>query len=170
MKNLFHYLFLITFLSSEAQNNKIGKDRTRLYPVLVGHTYGYINNSGTIVIKPQFDKAEYFFDGLAEIELSGKYGFIDTTGKIIINPKFEKYIRKFSEGLAIIDVGGKKGYINTKGEVVIQPQFYDARNFSEGLALVANDQIYLNSWGYIDKKGEFIIPPIYGDGDDFKME
>jgi hypothetical protein len=46
--------------------------------------YGYIDKTGKIVIKPQFDKAYDFSEGLASISLNGKWGFIDNTGKIAI--------------------------------------------------------------------------------------
>jgi hypothetical protein len=38
--------------------------------------YGYINNTGEIVIKPQFDLAYAFSEGLAVVEVNGKEGFI----------------------------------------------------------------------------------------------
>jgi hypothetical protein len=159
---------LISFFSNWAQNIEIHQSKKNLYPVFINNKYGYINDAGKIIIEPQFDKAENFSDGLAEIQIGGKYGFIDSTGRIIIIPQFDNYVGKFSEGLAIVNISGKYGYINKAGKIIIPPQFYGANNFSEGLALVANDEIYKNSWGYIDKSGKFVIEPIYGGGDYFK--
>ena len=36
---------------------------------------------------PQFDSADHFNEGLAEVRIGGKVGFIDKTGKYIWNPQ-----------------------------------------------------------------------------------
>ncbi len=51
--------------------------------------YGFIDKNGDFVIKPKFDDAWYFREGLAAVELNGKYGFIDKSGKIIAKPEFD---------------------------------------------------------------------------------
>ncbi len=42
-----------------------------LFPARVGEQYGYINSQGQMVIKPQFDTAEKFHDGLALVAQGG---------------------------------------------------------------------------------------------------
>jgi len=49
-----------------------------LFPVRVGELYGYINNRGQMVIKPQFDTAEKFHDGLALVAQGGSRVSIGT--------------------------------------------------------------------------------------------
>ena len=51
----------------------------------------------------------------------------------------------------------KWGYINKSGELVIQPEYDDARNFSEGFAVVR----IKGRWGFIDQSGEEVIPVKY---------
>lgn len=56
------------------------------------------------------------------------------------------------------------GYKNEKGEVLIKPKFYQAFEFSEGIALViygktVNGINYVKKAGYINKKGQYIIKP-----------
>ncbi|MBN2571704.1 MAG: WG repeat-containing protein [Ignavibacteriales bacterium] len=46
--------------------------------------YGYIDKTGKIVIKPQFEWPSNFSEGLAYVRKNGKYGFIDKSGKILI--------------------------------------------------------------------------------------
>ena len=45
------------------------------------------SHAGLLVINPQFDAAEVFYDGLAAIRIgddkTGAYGYIDTAGKIV---------------------------------------------------------------------------------------
>ncbi|BAV94072.1 hypothetical protein JBKA6_0059 [Ichthyobacterium seriolicida] len=59
---------------------------------------------------------------------------------------------------------GKYGFINDIGVVSVAPVYYFARNFSEELALVANE----THVGYIDKKGKTVIPFNFNNGSDFK--
>src|SRR5438876_6749370 len=84
-------------------------------------------------IKPQFDDARGFSDGLAPVKISGKWGYIDKTGGVVITPQFND-AEDFSEGLAAVEVGSNVGYINKTGTLVIKPQFDAGGKFSEGLA------------------------------------
>lgn len=52
----------------------------------------------------------------------------------------------------------KWGFINTRGETVIRPRFDEVQPFSEGLALVRNDDL---KYGFIDASGEFVVEPQY---------
>ena len=60
-----------------------------------------VKDSGicSIVIKPQFDYADDFSEGLARVDFSGKWGFIDHTRKFVIKPLFD-HVLNFSGGLA----------------------------------------------------------------------
>lgn len=112
--------------------------------------YGYIDESGKIVINPMFESAEIFSEGLAGVCIGhgcyysrpsdkpkeeGKWGFIDKTGAMAIPPQFT-YVSTFHEGLAAVSVGGKWGYIDKTGRFVINPQFDSASEFENGLAQV----------------------------------
>jgi hypothetical protein len=46
-------------------------------------TWGYINRKGDFVIKPQFQKAEPFYQGLAHVFLNGQSGYIDKSGRFV---------------------------------------------------------------------------------------
>jgi hypothetical protein len=72
---------------------------------------GYLNRSGRIVIKPRFNDAGHFSEGLAPIEINSKWGYINRRGKIVIAPQVDD-ADQFSEGLARIAIGEKFGYIN----------------------------------------------------------
>ncbi|MES2554976.1 MAG: WG repeat-containing protein [Bacteroidota bacterium] len=138
-------------------------DNEGLYPIVKDGLYGYINTKGEVVIKPQFERAAQFSEGLAYFEQGDKFGFINPKGEVAIPAIYEK--RKsgwwsfdlygesfFSEGLAVARVDGKLGYINQKGEMVITPKFVSAEYFHDGLAVVsasAGSGMY-----YINKKGE----------------
>lgn len=57
------------------QEQKIG-----LFPVKIQGIYGYINKVGDIVIKPKFNHAFWFEEGLAVVEIACKWGYIDNGG------------------------------------------------------------------------------------------
>ena len=46
-------------------------------------TWGYINQKGDFVIKPQFQLAKPFDHGLAQVFLNGQEGYIDKSGKFV---------------------------------------------------------------------------------------
>lgn len=131
-------------------------------------TFGFIDKSGRIFIKPQYYKADNFSEGLAAVRChNGKTGFIDKSGKFVIEPQFYG-TGIFSDGLAAVSIGdfsvNKWGYINKSGKYVINLQFDFADDFKEGLAYVRLD----NKKGYIDQSGKFVIDPqIFEHAEDF---
>jgi hypothetical protein len=119
--------------------------------------FGYMDKQLNIVIKPQFDRAEDFSDGLALVQLKNKWGFIDRTGKFAIEPRF-KEARSFSDGLAFAAMGHyiRLGYINKKGKFIQMPD--EVERFgphSEGLISVKID----DKWGFINIEGKIVIEP-----------
>jgi hypothetical protein len=145
---------------------------------LDGGKWGTIDKNGKYIIKPQFDYLSEFIDNIARVvekfSNNTKWGLIDISGKYIVSPQFN-YISDFHESLACILInantniydsevhegpydshssGGLWGYINPKGKISIFSQFFEAYNFSEGLARVgiveepllseniSNDSIY----------------------------
>ena len=71
---------------------------------------GYADLSGKIVIRPQFNWAHDFSDGLAAVQtgVSGKFGYIDTTGVVVIKPQFDR-VHKFMRGIARVEIGRNVG-------------------------------------------------------------
>jgi WG repeat protein len=170
-------LLVVTCLGtqSHAQNAAEG-----LLPIQQGGKWGYINRSGEVVIKPQFDSANPFADGLAlvrrppykkplkpgekEPELIDGYGFIDPTGKVVIKLESPLHINGegFSEGLTKYwtwdpALGNVYGYIDTTGKVQIKARFTVASSFVDGLAAVCIEL----KCGFINKSGDFVIEPKY---------
>ena len=92
-------------------------------------------------------------------------GLIDETGRLVIPPKnsVTRY-GSFSEGLAKYSDRGW-GFIDREGRVVIEARFYEAANFSEGLAFVRLSEKH--KVGYIDQKGELVIPAQFMWASDF---
>ncbi|MEM6263487.1 MAG: WG repeat-containing protein [Bacteroidota bacterium] len=71
----------------------------RYMPVKDGNYYGFIDNSGNMVISPQFAYGIQFSEGLAGVNVGGtpgsrdmpedgKWGFINENGRLVINPLY----------------------------------------------------------------------------------
>ena len=126
--------------------------------------YGYIDVSGQLVIKPQFDyTTQPFSEGMAEVKLENKWGFIDKTGNIIIKPQFDD-TKSFKDGLAGIYIKNKWGFIDKSGKIIIKPQFDFTDSFQDGLARIILNKRY----GFIDKSGHLLIKPQFDSVESFQ--
>jgi len=126
--------------------------------------YGFIDSTGSISIKPQFDGALPFSEKLAAVSLKGKWGFIDSSGKVVV-PLIYHAASSFSDGLAAVNIESNMppyscGYIDHTGRFVISPQNkLGCAKFNEGLAVVGvyNEQVGEDMDGYMDKAGRLTI-------------
>jgi len=153
---------------------EVGKrvdDRT---PVEDMSSWGYIDRSCKLVIKPAFSAARHFKGERACAAMGDgdekRWGYIDRAGKFVIPPQFIE-AKDFSEGLAPVamtrlteEIVSDYGFIGEDGKFVIDPDFVDAEPFSEGLAAVmfkGPGGKGLGKWGFIDKEGKTVLPPKY---------
>lgn len=95
-----------------------------------GDKRGYFHmRDGHLVVKPIYEHAWIFSDGLAAVEVNGKVKFIDTTGQVVIERGFaydvsdDGYV--FHEGhCAVNDKDGKHmGLIDRNGDWVVPPVY-----------------------------------------------
>jgi hypothetical protein len=119
-----------------------------------GRAWGYVDRDGKLLIRPQFDIAEQFSEGLAHVSEFGRHGFINWKGEYVIRPGYLN-ARSFSEGLAAVVFSHRWGYIDRFDRYVITPLFDEAFAFSEGMAAV----LWRGRWGFLEKSGKYAIPP-----------
>ncbi|MGD9560770.1 MAG: WG repeat-containing protein [Pyrinomonadaceae bacterium] len=134
----------------EPEYDDIRCSSDRLVPFEENGQWGYLDQSGAIILEPQFSLANHgysnnFSNGLAVVCQNSKCGYIDESGKYVIKPIFD-WAGHFYEGLAIARVGSASflGWqykapitvmIDTKGEIVFgEPNIRPSDNFSDGLA------------------------------------
>ena len=136
--------------------------------------WGYINEKGVLVIKPQFRWAQGFEEGMARVMVgnslpSSRYGYIDRTGNWVIDPNQFDYVDNFKDGLAKvkIKIAGRDmfGFIDRSGKFVIEAQYLEAYDFKDGLARAKAES---GKWGYIDKAGKWFIEAQYDWVKDFE--
>ncbi|MBC7795357.1 MAG: WG repeat-containing protein [Pyrinomonadaceae bacterium] len=164
MKKIIVTLFLITAFAplTLAQQKPANEG---LFWIRENGKFGYINSTGKVVIKPQYETTMGFNEGLAATKLGGKFGFINTKGEWIIKPQFDfSYV--FMEGLAMVKTNGKHAWIDRKGQIVIPAQDFEevATGFSEGRLAVKKG----GKWGYIDKTGKIVIEPRFEEANKFE--
>lgn len=154
--------------------------------------WGYVDMNGYEVIPPQYgfetyrDYLDYGrWDWWSYHKFKNGYsvviriedgvrtdGLIDRNGRMVI--PFNKFtaLSDYSDGMIMacrpmIENGKyvlKFGFINLRGETVIPFKYESAGDFSEGLAMVQQNE----KVGYIDKTGRVVIPFRYDSGLDFE--
>lgn len=125
--------------------------------------YGFVDESGKLVIPAIYQEAHPFSDNLALIKQADKYGYIDKSGKIAIKPQYTD-AWGFWEGRAKIEQNGKYGFIDTTGKIVIKPTYTMIGDwFEDGLVLFKQG----NQYGFLDKSGKVAIKPQFDSAKDF---
>ena len=76
-------------------SNKNSCTNTGLYPARIKNLHGFIDKTGKIVIKMQFDRVKYFREGLAAVKINSMWDYIDKQGKIVIAPQFDQEVGSF---------------------------------------------------------------------------
>jgi hypothetical protein len=117
--------------------------------------YGFINESGKLVIPLEYTGAEPYSEGLAGVAQDHKYGFIDMEGKLVIPYQFDR-VQSFTGGLAAVLQHGKWGFVDASGKLVV-PCAYDRVGPNKGLICVQLD----GKWGFVNQEGVLIVPCIY---------
>ena len=120
--------------------------------------YSVIDHSGNVVFAGTYIDTKHFSEGVAPMGDGKKWGYVDYSGKVVVPLQFDDAKALFSEGLAAVRVGrnidlgelGKVGFIDGTGAMIVQPQFSSAQEFSEGFAVVVDEN---RKYSFIDKLG-----------------
>jgi hypothetical protein len=132
------------------------------FPVRKDGLWGFINDSGHIMIRPDYDWVENFEDGLAMVGKDFKVGFVNKAGKVVIPLKYDE-AEPFYKGYAIVSVNDQYGVIN-KANLPEIPLVYEEMNeFSQGLSAVMIGEKY----GYMNLSGKMVIPASFDYAGDF---
>jgi len=160
MKRLIVLLLICNLLSCSTSKED---SNANLYPLKISNKYGYINNTGEVIISPQFDVAWPFSDGLALVEINNNYGYINEEGKIKIPPTFDG-AGSFENGFASVRNNGNWGHIDTAGNIITPIKYEFVSHFENGLARVSKRHSkykYSDRWkckyGFTNTLGEIVI-------------
>jgi len=131
--------------SAQESNGVQSNDTSPLFPIIRDGKMGYIDKAGKVIVTPQYDEAEIFYEGLAKVKkVEGSkygYGYINNKGQLVIPAEYASATH-FSEGLALVSayfVGGgfQKGFIYQSGKFVFtsiykpsSPDIYTPQSYS----------------------------------------
>lgn len=134
-----------------------------------GNYYGYINTSGEKVIDAIYSEAAPFQCGVACVKKDNRYGYILPDGTAVTE---FIYGANTSAKDGVIPVfygdtakGINTGYIDVTGRLILDFDWYDAKHFSEGLAVACAE--YTKPYGFIDSNGIFVIKPEWDSAENF---
>lgn len=139
--------------------------------------YGFINTKGEMVIKPQFQKAGSFSEGIASVFMDGKLNFIGKDGKYIeeLSNKFiwdfniNSNLPQFKNGICEVHIPKKEPsggvfadiiYIDKQGNQVEKPK--ESVKTETYVRYYKDDKV-----GYKDRIGNIIVPAKYTTLGDF---
>lgn len=163
---IFVTIFCALLLAACSSSSKRQLAPMKLFPFSDGKKFGYADMEGKVVVKPQFDHAYMFRDGIALVrvgtgEKPARYGYVKEDGSMLVEPIYQE-ATQFNEGLAwVVKEDGCPTAIDTKGKVQIEAKdAHYVRCFSEGLAAF-NTEVEPNRylWGFMNTSGKVVIEP-----------
>ncbi len=123
-----------------------------------GERFGYINDSGDVVIPCEYDSALDFKYGKAIVRKGRYSGIIDVDGNIIIPFTYTGFNSSYDHNvIAAANEEGKWGLISFKNEKLCEFKFDYIFEFEDGYAYTLKDHKY----GIIDVGGNELAPPKY---------
>lgn len=141
-------LFLVSFPSC-TNPNRPACSSDNLLPFREKDKWGFINTSGQVCISAKFDHADYFHDGLAEVQINGKYGVIDSIGNFVIQPQYTG-MGTIEKDNIIVSSSGKWGIIDLSGHSLAAERFDQLRYEEKNDLFVFQKG---DSFGIIEKNG-----------------
>lgn len=129
--------------------------------ILIGDKYGFMNESGKIVIEPQYDDAGYYFsEGLCFAKQDKKTGLINKDGMFAVElPDSIDWVEPFKNGIAKVYVKKKVWHstyaIDTLGNYILNGQeIYRINEDGNDTYIIINQEY--NQYNIFDLKGNKI--------------
>lgn len=135
-----------------------------LYPYQKGDFSGFIDDKGQYVIKPVYDAASDFYEGLSVVSKNDSVYFIN---KKNVNPfgKIYSEASVFKNGIAPVKQNSKWYFINRQGQS-ISKNYDEINELSDGVYVVKSGEKY----GALDQFGQTILEPKFDKLGDFKND
>lgn len=151
-----------------------------LFSTSLGGPYGYINSKGEEVIKPQFQSAQGFRNGVAIVSeqggYQGPYGLIDVTGHYIYEPIYSDIRLLGEERVALGKSIGSDPYASrnlyaigdNRGTRFTNFMYRDVGEYDHGVAYASNQEytFFINAFG----KRIPSLPTVKGSGSLIKKD
>lgn len=136
-------VFLSQFVFAQAievsgSYDRIGKFINGVAFVHKNGLVGFINAEGKEIVKPEYDKIDYFgSDNIAYTWKNGLVGIIDIKGHVIVDNIYEQ-IGHFKGNQAVVKKNGLKGVIDRNGRVLIEAKYNELSVEKNGVIRAVN--------------------------------
>jgi hypothetical protein len=154
MQKLIAIFFLLNFSCSYPQEYLPAES---LYPVVEKERWGYMNRQGQIIIKPRFEQAGNFSEGLATVRTNGQYGYINTSGKIVIKQSLD-FAYAFRNGYALVYKNSIPQIIRKNGQPVFKNMYPELTMVNENRFIVTTAG---QAKGIVDARGKLIVDTLF---------
>lgn len=136
----------------------IAEPRTaHLAPVRTGDRWGYVNQSGTMVILPAYEDAAPFAEGLAAVKVDGCYGYINPLGTVVLPSQYAR-AENFSDGLALVERNGNALFIDRTGkQIAALERGEKCAPFHQGVAVVRKFEFGTPSTYLLNRNGKRLL-------------
>lgn len=119
--------------------------------------FGYVDIKGNIIIPFQYDRADNFYNGIAEVKIDDNDYLIDKKGNKLTKDGYDSCSLPYDNGLVIVRKAEKYGLITIPDKEIVPMIYDDITELYNGIYEV----IINNKHGLIDSKGKEIVPLIY---------
>jgi hypothetical protein len=141
----------------ELQLNKL-----TLYPYEKDDLYGFIDTTGKLVVKNEYDAVTPFSEGLSVVNKNDTVFYVNKENMNSFNQFFTDAL-PFKNGIAAAKHGSKWGFINRQGQL-ISGNYDEINELSDNCYVVKLN----NKYGAIDHTGQVLIEPRFQKLGDFK--
>lgn len=130
--------------------------------------WGFMANDGRLLVPPQFEVVQPYFQGHAVVRQAGQYGLLDMEGRWVVQPHYQAIDQLlqpngFQASYLLQQSTKGAGLLDTLGKLLLPPQFEEIGQVSEGLMAVNQ----AGRWGYANEKGSITIPFDYAGAKSF---
>jgi len=116
---------------------------------------GYLDSATLqVLIAPQFEACQPFWNGLAAVKKNGLWGIIDKTGNLVVPYQYE--YMDYWAGNYLVSMKNKTGMIDRKGNLLI-PVEYEHCSYGGSFATVYKS----GRQGLLHYSGKVAVPAIY---------
>ncbi len=108
--------------------------------VIIDEKYGFINKSGMVLLKPEYEEIGVFTDNLAYIKKGEKYGYINNRIEVVVPCKYIAVGKFTNHGFVWVCeggkynngelLGGKFGIYNKDGKIIIPVKYKSIGSFA----------------------------------------
>ncbi len=128
-----------------------------LYPIRnKARKWGFIDHLGKVVVKPIYDSAGFFREGLTHVTEANNLIVLDSTLTQLSVMSNAIPLLYFSEGTLVFKRGQRFGLINKYGEILLEPRYDMLHCLTDGRLLAK-----LGGYGILDLHGEWRVEPKY---------